>query len=196
MDDAVTKSTRDQLAVDFLKELSLVKVASVILVISAAGFLFLVWLLYYKGGTDYTSGLIKNLPALSAFFNAASTVLLLFGYHAIRRRNFKRHMKFNLTAFFTSVLFLISYIIYHSFAGDIYFTGQGAVRYVYFTILISHIILSAVVVPLILTSFYLAFSGKFKIHRKVSKFTLPIWLYVSVTGVVVFFMLYTYVGLG
>lgn len=96
------------------------------------------------------------------------------------------HMKFNLTAFFTSVLFLISYVVHYSIAGDTHFPGQGVIKYVYFTILTSHIILSVCLVPLVLTSFYLAFSGKFKIHRKVSKFTLPVWLYVSVTGIVIF----------
>ncbi len=192
----MSQSSSEQFTIDFLKDISLVKALSTIILISTAAFLFLVWLLFYKGGGNYSSDLIQNLPALNALLNGTSTVLLLFGYHAIRHRKYKRHMKFNLTAFFTSVLFLISYVIYHSFEGDTHFSAQGAIKYIYFTILISHIILSAVVVPLILTSFYLAFSGKIKTHRKVSKFTLPVWLYVSVTGVVIFFMLYAYVGMG
>jgi putative membrane protein len=189
-------SSSEQFTIDFLKDISLAKALSTILLISAAAFLFLTWLIFYGGGGSYSSGLIHNLPALNALLNGASTVLLLFGYHAIRHKKYRRHMKFNLTAFFTSVLFLISYVIYHSFECDIHFPGLGAIKYIYFTILISHIILSAILVPLILSSFYLAFSGKIKTHRKVSKVTLPVWLYVSVTGVVIFFMLYAYVGMG
>lgn len=178
--------------IDLLKDISPAKAIGVILLISAVAFCFLIWLIYFKGGSDYRSELITSLPALNALLNSTSAVLLLFGYRAILRRNFSRHMKFNLTAFITSTFFLISYVVYHNFHGSTPFTGEGFVRPVYFFILISHIILSAIVMPLILTSFYLAFSGKLKLHRKVSKVTLPVWLYVSVTGVVVFFMLRTY----
>jgi len=178
--------------IDLLKDISLPRAIGVILFISSAAFAFLVWLIYYKGGSDYSSNLISSLPALNALLNSASTVLLLFGYQAIRQRDFNRHMKFNLTTFVTSTFFLISYVIYHNFHGSTPFTGQGFVRPIYFFILISHIILSALVMPMILTSFYLAFSGKLKLHRKVSKVTLPVWLYVSVTGVVIFFMLSAY----
>lgn len=177
---------------DLLKDISLAKAIGVILLISAVAFGFLIWLIYFKGGSDYSSNLITSLPALNALFNSTSTVLLLFGYNAIRQRDFNKHMKYNLTAFVTSSLFLISYVIYHNFHGSTPFTGQGIVRPIYFFILISHIILSALVVPMILSSFYLAFSGKLKLHRKVSKITLPVWLYVSVTGVVIFFMLRAY----
>lgn len=184
----------EQISLNVLKDISPVKAISVIIGIGICGFLFLWWLIYYGGTGNVQSDVIKNLPALNALLNATSTVLLLFGFRAIRQKKYKVHMKFNLTAFVTSVLFLISYMIYHSFAGDTHFPGQGAVKYVYFTILVSHIILSAFVVPLILTSFYLAFSGRIKTHRKVSKVTLPVWLYVSVTGVVIFFMLRAYTG--
>jgi putative membrane protein len=185
-------NTPESFTIDLLKDISLPKALGVILLISGTAFVFLIWLIYYKGGSDYSSNLIGNLPALNALLNSASTVLLLFGYREIRRRNFSRHMKFNLTAFLTSTLFLISYVIYHNFHGHTTFTGQGIIRPIYYFILISHIVLSALVVPLILTSFYLAFSGKLKYHRKVSKVTLPVWLYVSVTGVVIFFLLRAY----
>lgn len=180
---------QEPFTIDLLKDLSLGKAIAVILLISSLAFAFLVWLIYYKGGSDYSSSLISNLPALNALLNGTSTLLLLFGYNAIRKRNFGRHMRFNLTAFVTSLLFLISYVVYHNFHGSTPFTGEGIIRPIYFFILISHIILSALVMPMILTSFYLAFSGKLKLHRKVSKVTLPVWLYVSVTGVVIFFML-------
>lgn len=179
--------------INLLKDISLPKAIGVILLISAAAFGFLIWLIYFKGGSNYSSELIDSLPALNALLNSASAVFLLFGYKAILDRKFSRHMKFNLTAFITSTLFLTSYVIYHNFAASTHFPGQGVAKYIYFFILISHIILSALVVPLILSSFYLAFSGKLKLHRKVSKITLPIWLYVSVTGVVVFFMLRVYI---
>lgn len=178
--------------VNLLKDISLSKAIGVILLISTLAFGFLVWLIYFKGGSDYSSALITSLPALNALLNSTSAVLLLFGYQAIRQRNFKRHMKFNLTAFVTSAFFLISYVIYHHFHGSTPFTGQGVIRPIYFFVLISHIILSALVMPLILTSFYLAFSGKLKLHRRVSKVTLPVWLYVSVTGVAVYLLLRAY----
>ena len=98
-------------------------------------------------------------------------------------------MKFMTAAFIASAMFLTSYVIYHHFQGDTKFMTEGFISYVYFTILITHIALSAFVVPLVLSSFYLALTGKFQKHRKVSKWTFPIWLYVSVTGVVIFFML-------
>lgn len=180
------------LTIDLLKDLSVAKAIGVISLISIAALSFLMWLIYFKGGSDYSSTLINSLPALNALLNSTSAVLLLFGYQAIRQRKFSRHMKFNLTAFITSTFFLISYVIYHNFHGSTPFTGEGIIRPIYFIILISHIILSALVMPLILTSFYLAFSGKLKWHRKVSKITLPVWLYVSVTGVAVFFLLRAY----
>jgi len=178
--------------IELLKNISLTKAIAVILLISSVVFGFLIWLIYYKGGSDYSSNLITSLPALNALLNSASAVLLLFGYQAILQRDFSRHMKFNLTAFVTSTFFLISYVIYHNFHGHTSFTGEGIVRPIYFFILITHIILSALVMPMILTSFYLAFSGKLRLHRKVSKITLPVWLYVSVTGVVIFFLLRVY----
>lgn len=187
------QSLEDEISIDLLKEISPLKAFGVILLISASIFLFLVWLIYFKDSSMYSSPLIGSLPALNALLNSTSTVLLLFGYRAILKGRYLNHMRFNLTAFFTSGLFLISYVIYHNFHGSTPFPGQGWIRPVYFTILISHIILSALLMPLILTSFYLAFSGKIKKHRKVSKFTLPIWLYVSVTGVTIFFMLRAYV---
>jgi putative membrane protein len=190
------KFSDEQITIDFTKDISLGKAVGVILVISAIAFLFLIWLLFYNGGTNNSSEIIKNLPALNALLNGTSAILLLLGYKAVRDKKYSLHMKFNLTAVFTTILFLVSYITYHSFEGDTHFPGLGVVKYVYFSILISHIVLSALVVPLILTSLFLAFSGRIKIHRKVSKFTLPIWLYVSVTGVIIFFMLRAYTGIG
>lgn len=181
-----------ELTVQFLKEVSVTKAIATILGVSVAAFLFLIYLIYFNESAGASESWVRQLPALNAFLNSISTLLILSGYVAIRKKKYKVHMKFMLTAFVTSSLFLISYLVYHHYAGDTPFPGQGWIRPVYFTILISHIILSAFVVPLVLTSYYFAFSGKFKTHRKVSKWTFPIWLYVSVTGVVIFFLLSAY----
>jgi len=179
----------EHFTVDFLKDIGVAKALGAILLISSLALLFLFWIIYFKGGSDYQSRLITSLPALNALLNFTSTVLILLGYRAVRRGRYKTHMKFMLTAFVTSALFLVSYVIYHNFHGSTPFEGEGLVRPVYYFILVTHIILSAFVVPMILTSFYFAFSGRLSIHRKFSKFTLPVWLYVSLTGVLIFLFL-------
>ena len=165
------------------------KALSIILGVSIAAILFLVWLIYFKAPATTEIAWVSNLSALNAALNSLSTLFLLLGFREIRMRNYAKHMRFMISAFITSALFLVSYIIYHHFIGDTPFTSQGFVRHIYFFILISHIVLSIFVVPLVLTSFFFAFSGNFSTHRKISKWTFPIWLYVSVTGVLVFFML-------
>lgn len=172
-----------------LEQISAKKALSIIIGLSITAILFLFWLIYFNEGADAPVSWIGNLSAVNAALNSLSTIFLLLAFREIKRRDFKKHMKFNLAAFVTSSLFLVSYVVYHHFVGDTKFLGKGVIRPIYFFILISHIILSVFVVPLVLTSFYFAFSGKFKIHRKVSRWTLPIWLYVSVTGVFVFFLL-------
>lgn len=154
--------------------------------VSLAALLFLVWLIYFKDPAATSIPWVKNLNALNATFNGISTILLILGFREIKNRNFTKHMKYMVAAFISSALFLVSYIIYHHFAGDTPFEGQGFIRPVYFFILISHIVLSVFVVPLVLSSFFFSLAGKYSTHRKVSKWTLPIWLYVSVTGVLVF----------
>lgn len=185
--------TNEKLTLHFLKEISVVKAIGLILLISTLAFLFLIWLIYYKDTATTTAAWVNQLPALNALLNSTSTVLIISGFLAIKKKKYITHMKLMLTAFITSSLFLISYLVYHNFVGHTPFPGEGWIRPVYFTILISHIILSAFVIPLVLTSYYFAFSGKFKTHRKVSMWTFPIWLYVSVTGVVIFFILNFYV---
>lgn len=187
------KELSEQLTVNFLKEVNITKALTWILVVSTVAFLFLIYLLYFREAAEATADWVSQLPALNAFLNSISTVLIVLGFIAIKQKKYIRHMKLMLTAFITSSLFLVSYLIYHNFVGHTPFPGEGVIRPIYFTILISHIILSAFVVPLVLTSYYFAFSGKFTTHRKVSKWTFPIWLYVSVTGVVIFFVLNAYV---
>jgi len=156
--------------------------------VSAAAFAFLIWLIYFnEGGGDPEA--VARLPAVNASLNALSTVFLVSGFAMIRRRRIEAHRRFMIAAFASSTLFLVSYVIYHSLHGDTPFQGQGPIRPVYFTILISHIVLSAVALPLVLTSFYFSLTTQFDRHRRVSRWTFPLWLYVSVTGVAVFFML-------
>jgi putative membrane protein len=153
------------------------------------GFLF--WLIYFKAGSPQQSGVIARLPAVNATLNSLSAAFLVAGYLAIRRGrdNWRPHMRWMFAALATSCLFFVSYVVYHNYHGDTKFTGTGPVRPVYFFVLISHIVLSAIAVPMILLSFFLALSGRLVAHRRLSRYTFPIWLYVSVTGVLVFLML-------
>jgi len=131
-----------------------------------------------------------DLPALNATLNATSAVLLTIGWILIRRGRWRQHRAFMIAAFSTSVLFLISYLTYHAHAGSKHFTGQGTIRVVYFTILLTHTALAATIVPLVLITLSRGLSARFDRHRAIARWTLPLWMYVSVTGVVVYFMLY------
>ncbi len=173
---------------------SLTRALAVILFLSAGVLGFLLWLVYVKQGAGYSSKVIDQLPAVNAALNSLSTVFLVAGFIAIKNRLYRRHMKLMLAALCSSALFFVCYVVYHNARGDVKFQGAGPIRPVYFSILISHILLSAVVVPMILCSFYLSLSGRFALHRKFSRWTFPIWLYVSVTGVIVFAMLKIFAG--
>ena len=133
---------------------------------------------------------VAALPALNAVLNGASAVLLTAGWLAIRRRRIAVHRACMLGAFSVSVLFLVSYVVYHALAGSRPFTGQGWIRPVYFAILISHVVLAAAMVPFVLTTLYRALGADFARHARLARVTLPVWLYVSVTGVVVYLILY------
>ena len=133
---------------------------------------------------------IADLAKVNAGLNALSAILLLIGYVFIRQRRVDLHRLCMLGAFATSTLFLISYVIYHLNVGSVPFTGQGTVRTLYFTVLISHTILAVLVPPLAIVTLVRALRERFDQHRKIAKWTLPIWLYVSLTGVVVYMMLY------
>jgi uncharacterized membrane protein YozB (DUF420 family) len=133
---------------------------------------------------------IADLPALNASLNALSTCWLMAGYVFIRAGNRHAHRFAMLGALATSAVFLTSYVIYHANAGSRPFEGQGAVRYVYFAILITHVGLAAAVLPLALVTVSRGLSARFDAHKRLARWTLPIWLYVSVTGVVIYLMLY------
>ena len=133
-------------------------------------------------------------PALNASLNGASAILITTGRALIRRRKVRLHRACMITAVVTSSLFLVSYLYYHAHVGSVHFPGQGWIRPVYFAILISHTLLAAVVVPMILLSLTYGLRGRFDRHRRVARWTYPVWLYVSVTGVVVYIMLYQIYG--
>jgi putative membrane protein len=168
--------------------LPLIGVLSVVIVV-IVGVLLLGHTPGRGGRTD-----VAALPTLNAFLNGSSAVLLAAGWVFIRRRRIAAHRACMLGAFCVSVLFLVSYVTYHALAGSRPFTGQGWVRWLYFPILISHIVLAAAMVPFVLTTLYRALGGEFARHARLARLTLPVWLYVSVTGVVVYWMLYHLFG--
>jgi putative membrane protein len=133
---------------------------------------------------------VSMLPALNAALNATCAALLVVGWVAIRRRRIAVHRACMLAACVASALFLCSYVIYHALAGSRPFAGQGWIRAVYFPILVSHVVLAAAMVPFVLTTVYRALSGRFDRHVPLARRTLPVWLYVSVTGVLVYLLLY------
>ncbi|MFZ0590596.1 MAG: DUF420 domain-containing protein [Bryobacteraceae bacterium] len=159
--------------------------------ISAAIALFLIWLIYFKGKVAAPNW-IGALPAANASFNSLSALSLILGYINIRRGNRAVHKRFMLTATAFSTLFLVSYVTYHYFHGDTLFPAHGWIRPVYFFILISHIGLSIVALPLILAALWFGLRSQFRFHRRIARWTFPIWLYVSVTGVIVYVMLKSY----
>ena len=134
------------------------------------------------------------LPTLNATLNAASAVLLVAGFASIRAKRVSAHAGFMLAACGVSALFLISYLVYHARVGSVHFSGTGWVRPVYFSVLISHTILAIVIVPLALRTLFLAGHKRFVEHKAIARLTLPLWLYVSITGVVVYWMLYRWEG--
>jgi len=173
-----------------LKSLSTARALLLTFGISAAVVGFLFWLLYFRQGSGTPPmPSLRHLPALNAALNALSSVFLVGGFLAVKRAEYRRHMRFMLAALATSTLFFASYVTYHHYFGSTRFTGTGVVRYAYFFVLLTHIVLAVMVVPLILLSFFTSLSGRLTVHRRVSRFTFPIWLYVSVTGVLVFAML-------
>ena len=133
---------------------------------------------------------VRDLPALNAGLNSLSAILLITGWFLIRNRKIAAHRAVMIAALVTSALFLTSYLIYHAQVGSVRFEGQGPIRTVYFAILITHTILAAAVPFLAGITVWRAYKGRFDRHRAIARWTLPIWLYVSVTGVVVYLMLY------
>jgi len=133
---------------------------------------------------------VTSLPHLNALLNTVSAVLLLTGYRFIRKRNFAAHKRCMLAALGSSGLFLVSYLVYHFSVGSVRFQGQGWIRTLYFAVLVSHTVLATAIVPLVVITVARALRERFDRHRAVARWTLPLWIYVSATGVVVYWMLY------
>lgn len=163
-----------------------------ILPLSAAISLLLVWLIYFKDAPPSGPPWVASLPALNALLNSLSAACLVAGFVHIKRKRQRAHMTFMLAAIGFSALFLVSYVTYHHYHGDTPFLGQGPIRPVYFFVLISHILLSIVGLPMVLSTLFFALTSRFQRHRRIARFTLPVWLYVSVTGVLVFLILHAY----
>lgn len=150
------------------------------------------WIYFLPGQSYQSSSWVARLPALNAILNSLSAIFLSFAIIAIKKKKILAHQRLIFAALFFSALFLVSYLIYHYYQGDTPFQGQGLIRPVYFFILITHIVGSIAALPLILWTLFLAYRKRFDLHPKWARWTAPLWLYVSVTGVAVFFLLRAY----
>lgn len=135
---------------------------------------------------------VHVFAAINAVINSCVSLLLIAALVAIKNKNYVAHKNMMLTAMVLSILFLVSYIAHHLLSGDTKFGGEGAIRYIYFIILITHIFLAAIILPFILYTAYRSLTGEFEKHKKLAKYTWPLWLYVSITGVVVYLMISPY----
>jgi putative membrane protein len=160
-----------------------------ILIISAAATLFLFWLIYVHPASDKSITRLAFLPALNALLNGLSATALLIGFTFIRARRIAAHRASMMTAFVFSTLFLVSYILHHALHGDVRYPLHAAYRSLYLPLLVSHIVLAIVTLPLVLVTFFFSLTARFPQHRKVARWTFPLWLYVSVTGVITYVML-------
>lgn len=162
--------------------------------ISAIASLFLAWLVYYHQPSDLTGTHLAFLPALNAVLNTCCTIALILGLQYIKRGALVQHRNSMFVAFLFSSLFLASYITNHALHGDAHFpTGHPTARFIYLWILLlPHILASVVALPMVLITFFFSLTGRFPLHRKIARYTYPIWLYVSITGVIVYAMLAAY----
>jgi putative membrane protein len=158
-------------------------------IVSVAALSFLTWLLMLRGGGAGSSSDLSFLPAVNASFNATSALCLVAGYLFIKQNKPALHRTAMVLALTASALFFVSYVTYHYAHGDTKYLGTGAMRGVYFFVLITHVVLSVPIVPMALLAVWFAFTKRFERHKKITRVALPIWLYVSVTGVAIFFLL-------
>jgi len=164
-------------------------VISTLLLVSALATVFLFWLIYIHPAADQASVRFAFLPALNAILNGLSAVALSCGYVFVRGGRIRAHRASMVTAFAFSTLFLVSYILHHALHGDVRYPVHADFRTLYLSLLASHILLAIVALPLILITFFFSLSGRIPQHRKIARWTFPLWLYVSVTGVITFVML-------
>jgi putative membrane protein len=165
------------------------RMVAAILGVSLAASLFLLWLIYLHPAVDTAGARFSFLPALNAVLNGLSATALLIGFTFIRARRIPQHRAAMFTAFAFSSLFLVCYILHHTLHGDVLYPAHAAYRSAYLCLLASHIVLATIALPMILITFYFSLSGRFPMHRKIARWTFPIWLYVSVTGVITWAML-------
>ncbi|MDQ2834310.1 MAG: DUF420 domain-containing protein [Acidobacteriota bacterium] len=163
-------------------------VVSAIILVSAAASALICYLVYFHAPLDITGTHLRSLPLLNAILNALCTTALLIGLAFIRRRQIVQHRAAMFTAFFFSSIFLVSYLTNFTLHGETHFNRANAWWPFYWKLLASHIVLSVLALPMILITFFLSLSGRFPAHRKLARYTFPIWLYVSITGVVVYAM--------
>jgi putative membrane protein len=175
-----------------LKDTSPRKATFIILGASGVALFVLLGVIYGHGPAESAPAWVSWLPALNALLNATSALFLVLAFLAIRRRDVVTHSRRILVSLGASTLFLVSYITYHAVHGDTKFGGHGLVRPLYFFILITHVTLSAAALPLVFLSLFFSLSGRFPKHRSIARYTLPVWLYVSITGVLVFLLLRAY----
>jgi putative membrane protein len=161
-----------------------------ILAISAAATLFLFWLIYVHPASDAGSTRYAFLPALNAILNGLSATALLIGFTFIRARKIAAHRASMITAFVFSTLFLVSYIAHHALHGDVRYPQHADFRTFYLWLLATHIILAIVALPMVLVTFFFSLTRRFPQHKKIARWTFPLWLYVSITGVVTYVMLH------
>ena len=162
-------------------------IASIILA-SAAASALICYLVYFHAPLDITGAHLRSLPLLNAVLNALCTIALVIGFGSIRRREVRQHRAAMFTAFFFSSVFLVSYLTNFTLHGETHFNRMSAWWPFYWKLLASHIVLSIVALPMILITFFLSLTGRFPAHKRLARYTFPIWLYVSITGVIVYAM--------
>jgi len=163
-------------------------IIAAILAVSAAASALICWLVYFHTPTDVAGTHLLSLPLVNAVLNGLSTIALVTGFHEIRQRRVLQHRASMFAAFFFSSIFLVSYLVNFTLHGETKFDRLNPWWPFYWKLLASHIFLSAVALPLILITFFLSLTGRFPAHKRLARYTFPIWLYVSITGVVVYFM--------
>ena len=163
-------------------------IIAAIIAVSALASAFICWLVYFHTPTDVSGTQLRSLPLVNAILNALATVALLFGYRFIRARRIPQHRAAMFTAFIFSSIFLVSYLVNFTLHGETHFNRLSPWWPFYWKLLASHIVLSMLALPMILITFFLSLTGRFPAHRRLARYTYPIWLYVSITGVIVYLM--------
>jgi putative membrane protein len=164
------------------------RVIAVVLAVSAAASALICWLVYFHTPTDVAGTQLRSLPLVNAVLNVLATIALVTGFHEIRQRRILHHRASMFGAFFFSSIFLVSYLVNFALHGETRFNRFNHWWPFYWKLLTSHIVLSTIALPLILITFFLSLTGRFHAHKKLARWTFPIWLYVSVTGVIVYLM--------